>query len=393
MPLLSRSRPVRSSAEFALLELDLKTSGDGFEICACISFRQSGSGTGEGVRIDLTRSPLSLVSVDARGLDVALIPKGTWFRPALVEARLRPDSDWSNAQLVLHLNWTGIPQILSIPEHFPAVIPSSLPLDGAELQRSQIHVSGPALHSEIAIAGLSSAGTAGVKNGGPMLQAILVVGGRIAGQEDCDVVLSPASSGTSRPDLAEELAFRTSVLLGRLGDVFRLSPNVRIAYGTGAEYGGRREFPTGAAQLSTAFQAPDLRLMATLGSIWWGGGCKILGKYGRDLEAGIAFGAALLCSENGSDPVFARKLVAHTERTLPVRLRDAAAGAFGNIRSGLAVELGAAILLACSGNPGRVEVLQRFTRSAWGQYVSVERVLHTLASAGIRLPGFLTRGE
>lgn len=135
--------------------------------------------------------------------------------------------------------------------------------------------------------------------------------------------------------------------------------------------------------VGTSLDPEDVMLGSRLAGIWWGAGCRITGKLGRELEAGIRGAVGMLWAD-GVEGIYRKGVYAEWTRLAShSTARDFWAGRSGGFRHGLHARLTLALYEALLHDPSVGNALKSLTRESWGHHVPARRVLERLAHAGV----------
>jgi hypothetical protein len=124
------------------------------------------------------------------------------------------------------------------------------------------------------------------------------------------------------------------------------------------------------------------------GSIWWGGGCRIVGSFAAELTRALIFGAALHAVSKSDESVDVDRVLHDLERSsLAGRIHERITGAFGRLRQLATTAIAVSIvrrMVRASDNA----LIASLTQALWGKVASSEHIATELHRRGVSLEHF-----
>jgi hypothetical protein len=113
----------------------------------------------------------------------------------------------------------------------------------------------------------------------------------------------------------------------------------------------------------------DVELARRIGGVWWGGGCRLLGPFAREIESGIRTGLGLLWTEAvGEQASVAKRVEWYRRMARRPRIVDQWYSAQGLTGPGITSRVALAIFDRCRADDVFEQVLARLTQDCWGNY-------------------------
>jgi len=227
----------------------------------------------------------------------------------------------------------------------------------------------------------------------PLLQALLLF------REGCDseyaftaeghsVVVSPTLAQNLSGERLRVLKSRTHELLAFFGSLFGATPLMRLILIHPRDGRGLTRAATGAAVLGVSprdaaaglGRAVNIEALATqVASLWWGGGCRLIGRDAEGVESAIRTALALWWLSVIDRETCERALYAHRKRAGSSSAVDFWTSLGGPIAVGKATRLALSVFEELQGgSSGLAPRLAAYTKQQWGYLIPVRQFIDDL---------------
>jgi hypothetical protein len=240
--------------------------------------------------------------------------------------------------------------------------------------------------------GLSLAGiplfAGGLAWGNPLIEGVLVRGGSVGRKRLTLTQRLAAEFDQHEIERSEELV---DLILRFLEKDLGTATGARVVARAGTEYLGKRlrggsciVLDNGELRAGPAGGNPnDLVLAFQLASIWWGGGCRVIGRRQYEMVTGLRLFLALRwlhwMEPEKIPPTLERLRSSASWGFLKRRSYAVEHGSRGDVSSRLAV----ALYDHAEHSPRVLDVMRRLTNETWGKQISVDAVTRRFREAGI----------
>lgn len=330
---------------------------------------------GDVVTLDFTCSPLAVAAIEGLGVDLDEPGDGVRRTP-FVRAR-RLGSDWRGCAIRCWLDWPD-PGVSGGP--VAVVVPDMLPRLVVQRRRSMPR---PDLTSLPSAPPWLHVDTLSSLDGRRTLQIVL---------RRKDSFLVPVrTSGNVVISLSKRLvdalpaggADRANALFHSLVTFFSRFLDTRLAIGlsvvTPGELGRIAVRPAGLCigttpeELGEGFETPlDFNVARKVAGIWWGAGCRIVGRSSREWEEAVRAALALTWIEALEDTAQFERITARLKRwRRKLFVHDWIAAPQGLARPRLVAARTLRLFHLLHESPQAVVVLRELTRATWGRSISV----------------------
>jgi hypothetical protein len=261
------------------------------------------------------------------------------------------------------------------------------------LPKVQVRLEAPG--TQLILGGISSDYSPTTQGNGspPLLQALLLF------REGCDsedaftadedpVVVSPTLAQNLSGERLRLLQSRTRELLAFFGSLFGGTPLMRLILIHPRDCRGLTRAAAGAAVLGISprdasaglGKAVNIEPLATqVASLWWGGGCRLIGRDAEGVESAIRTALALLWLSVIDRERCERALYAHRKRAGSSSAVDFWTRLVGPIAVGKATRLALSVFEELQGGAGLAPKLAAYTKQHWGCLIPARRFLDDLA--------------
>jgi hypothetical protein len=308
---------------------------------------------------------------------------------------LAPGETWDEAVIELALLWPALsgcePQTacLVLPDSMPRILEA-----GGEhfyRQRSRVVLQAPTSLPAVWTGGIV-AGDPKFAGGSDLIEALLLRGAPPHDEGGRIMFSANLSASWNARECARALRM-CERMLDFLSRVFGLSPDMRILAKTPQEPSGWSDGPSPSASwfnanremfgldAAHAGEPNDFYLVVQLARIWWGGGCRIVGKHATDLQGALAFLAGLLWLDYMEEKQQHAQVVHNLKRFRWSWLKSMGDRLRGEANRRRTARAALALYSACASRSASAEDLRALTREAWGQEVSSVVVYRRLCGA------------
>lgn len=320
---------------------------------------------------------------------------------------LGPDLTWNGARLSYQLRWSPTRHTEPIDAapclRFPSMLPEPIGVSWSEVAsaafpQSAIQFVPDELAGDLLASGVRD--RQGAVNAGPAVYLDLIIGrgaapvAPLAGQSVLGSVRASDAVTTllgerAAAQLSAACAASSGFLQGYLGGQPELDITVCLSEDLpDVRHGGG---PLLLFQRSDFERYPlgsfgfGVELTRELASIWWGSGCRLLGKYSKEVTSAIGGALSLHWANTKDTDGFAKTIRAYEVQARGSALQDRWLGASGRGRPKLTAELALALYRGLSGRRGR-DALRALTADFWGLYLPVPVFQRELSLAGFDFP-------
>jgi hypothetical protein len=389
-----------SDVSFGRTLIEVLMSGDVYAFKVEHELHTRGFESQRPLILDLARCPFLLYEISCSAS----------LRPSqdgqLLFLHLGPGATWNGARIKYELRWNPAHPKESVDAasclHFPSMLPSPIGISWSEeasaaYPQQIIHFVPDELARELLVSGLPLQYGGAISGPTAFLDLVVARGTAgvepIAGRPQSSARISNAVKALVGQGGAAQLsaACATSLefLQGYLGQLAGLGITVCLSEDLpdAMHIGG----PLLSFQRSDFDRYPlgsfgfGVELTRELASIWWGCGCRLLGKHSKEVASAIG-GALSLHWGRAKDTEGSSKTIAAYEGLAGgSALKDRWLGAIGRGRPRLTAELALAFYRGLSSGRGQ-DALKALTADFWGLYVPVPVFLRELSRGGFDLP-------
>ena len=383
-----------------IARIDVTVAGSGTRRVIRIVCHFVASDTRNRWNLPLARCPLALTSLDAIGVGAQLVRKLRSRTPLGVVVTASTPMAWANSSVALTFAWpSGVgasPEIVVLPDHLVGS-PDVHDASGIALQ-PRISVGVEDTSSSLLLGGIGIIGRIGAAEPEvDLIQALLVSGAGVAPEAEYvagkTAIVSKALSETMNSVVIESLGSATKQCLHDLSSAFGVRPSTRPVLASSEQtrdirIAGRGALIDGRMVATDSNHAIDLdRAAIYLGSIWWGGGCRIVGPYAAELTRALIFGAALhaICESDASVDI-ERVLRDVERRSLTDRINERITGIFGRLRRTATNAIAVSIVRQMATASG--DLIAEMTKERWGTVATSQHIATELRRRGVSLKHF-----
>lgn len=141
------------------------------------------------------------------------------------------------------------------------------------------------------------------------------------------------------------------------------------------------------------FPADALLARQAIG-LWWGAGCRVVGRYARELEYSFASAASLLWQVHvGSEDLAAARIARYARALRELRPPDLLYSLAGEMRPTLTYQLVVSIFRSLRRDDRLLGCVRRLLHESWGEYVPSRRIIRDFAASGVELPASVRKCE